>query len=41
MAGATEVDELTYERVPEDGVEQALWALVEQLRRSQATLTIE
>ncbi len=41
MAGDTEVEELTYEPVPEDGFEQALWALMEQLRRSHTTLTIE
>ena len=41
MEGNTETGELTYEPVPKDGFEQALWALVEQLRRSQTTLTIE
>ena len=41
MEGETEAAELTYQPVPEDGFEQALWALLEQLRRSQATLTIE
>ena len=41
MAGDIEAEELTYEPVPEGGFERTLWALLEQLRRSQATQTIE
>jgi hypothetical protein len=44
MEGEIEAEELTYEPIPERGergLERALWALLEELRRSHTTLTIE
>ena len=41
MEGETETETLTYEPIPEQALERTLWALLEELRRSQTTLTIE
>ena len=41
MEGKIEAEELTYEPIPDEGLERTLWALLEELRRSQTTLTIE
>jgi hypothetical protein len=41
MDAETKSEELTYEPIPEHGWERALWTLLEELRHSQTTLTIE
>ena len=41
MEGEIEAEELTYEPIPQPGLERTLWALLQELRCSQPTLIIE